>query len=72
MKNNTWHGFNQGLWNEEVNVRDFIIKNFEPFSDEPKFLCGPSERTKRVYDKYEVLRQMELSKNGVLDVDTTL
>ena len=70
MNNNLWHDFNKGKWNKEINVRDFIISNFDSFNDKPDFLCGPSERTKRVYNKYEELRQLELSRDGVLDVDT--
>jgi len=66
----SWHDFQTGSWQEGINVREFIINNYEPFSEEPTFLCGASDRTKQIYEKYEILRQEELSKNGVLDVDT--
>lgn len=70
MKNNQWHDFNEGVWQEQISVRDFILNNYTPFDEAPEFLQEPTDRTKRVYDVYESLRQQELNKGGVLDVDT--
>ncbi len=65
-----WNGFNLGEWTEEIGVRDFIVDNYEPYDGQGDFLCGPTERTRQVYDIYENLRQQELRQNGVLNVDT--
>lgn len=67
----TGHGFKTNQWQETTDVADFIRTNYSPFFAEPDFLCGPSARTKRVYNIYETLRIQELNKEGVLDVDTT-
>lgn len=68
--NNSWQEFKTGKWMEEINVRDFIVSNFDSFQEEPVFLQGPTARTNRVYDRYEILRKEELRKDGVLDIDT--
>jgi len=67
---NYWQDFKTGQWNEEIQVKTFILNNYEPFDGDPEFICGPTERTKRVYAKYESLRQEELANEGVLDIDT--
>ncbi len=38
-----WKGFTNGVWNQEVNVRDFILKNFTPYTGDESFLAGPTE-----------------------------
>lgn len=59
-----WEGFKPGKWQEEVDVRDFIIKNFTPYTGDESFLEGPTESTKQLWDQV-----MELSKkNGKLAV----
>lgn len=70
MKNQPWHMFQSGEWMDRIDVRNFILTNYVPFVAEPDFLTGPTDRTKRVFDRYESLRQEELQKNGVLSVDT--
>lgn len=70
MKNQPWHMFKPGKWSDSINVRDFILNNYTVFDTEPDFLTGPSEHTQRVFDRYESLRQEELKRNGVLNVDT--
>ena len=38
-----WKGFTNGVWQNEVNVRDFILKNFTPYTGDESFLAGPTE-----------------------------
>jgi len=65
------HGeFVSGKWNEEVDVRDFIQKNYTPYDGAADFLAGPTERTKRATAKMEELFLQERQKGGVLDIDT--
>jgi formate C-acetyltransferase len=70
MTKEIWQNFQTGHWNQTIHVQDFIHVNFTPYDKEPDFLCGPTARTRRVYEKYEALRQEELDKEGVLDIDT--
>ena len=63
-------GFVSGKWNEEVDVRDFIQKNYTPYEGSSDFLVGPTERTKRATAKMEELFLQERQKGGVLDIDT--
>lgn len=64
-----WLGFNQGLWTEEINVRNFIQKNYTPYLGNESFLVGPTDKTKKVWKKSEKLLLEELKKK-VLDIDT--
>lgn len=71
MKNfKGWDDFTSGLWQNEINVRDFIQKNYCQFDGDESFLAKATERTKEVFNKFETLRKEEASKNGVLDIDT--
>ena len=70
MIHENWQGFNGGAWTESIDVRDFIQKNYTPYTGDESFLAGATERTKKLNDKYLALRQEELQKGGVLDIDT--
>lgn len=65
-----WQGFESGAWNEHVDVRDFIQKNYTPFEGDDSFLAGPTERTLKIW---EILSGMfpEERERGVYDVDAT-
>ncbi|MFW6016773.1 MAG: pyruvate formate lyase family protein, partial [bacterium] len=56
-------------WQEEIDVRDFVQQNYEPFEGEPDFLSGPTERTRKMWEKCSKLLWKELENGGVLDVD---
>ena len=43
-----WEGFKEGSWQDGIDTRDFIIKNFTPYYGDSSFLCGPTERTKKL------------------------
>ncbi|MEG4506531.1 formate C-acetyltransferase [Microcoleus sp. F6_B4] len=64
-----WHGFTEGNWTKEVNVRDFIQKNYTPYEGNAEFLAAPTEKTQQLWQKVLELMKQEREK-GVLDVDT--
>jgi len=65
-----WKGFNKSRWADFIDVRDFIQSNYTPYEGDDSFLCGATERTLKLNDKYNELRKKELEKGGVLDIDT--
>lgn len=67
---NAWRGFKKNKWSESVDVRDFINSNYTPYTGDESFLCGPTERTLKLNEKYNALRLEELERGGVLDIDT--
>src|SRR5262245_8885171 len=62
-----WAGFKPGLWQKEINVRDFIQQNYEPYQGDESFLVGPTSRTTKIWDHLNKLF-VEERKKGVLDV----
>lgn len=71
MTTTAWQGFNAGLWNNEIDVRNFIQKNYTPYNGDDAFLTGPTEKTRAVWDKCHRLIVEELKK-GILDVETNI
>lgn len=67
---NAWRRFKEGNWQKNIDVRDFIQRNYILYEGDESFLEGPTERTKKLWDKVLNLMQEELKK-GVLDVDTS-
>ncbi len=64
-----WHGFTEGSWTREVNVRDFIHENYTPYLGNAEFLAAATPRTKQLWQEVLDLMKLEREK-GVLDVDT--
>lgn len=62
--------FKSGIYEGEINVRDFIQRNYTPYEGGAEFLTGPTERTNRLMEKVNALLKAEIEKGGVLDVDT--
>jgi len=62
-----WRGFNTGLWQKEINVRDFIQQNYQPYEEDESFLAPATERTKKLWRRLTDLF-VEERKKGVLDV----
>ena len=62
--------FNGGKWQREIDVRDFIQKNYTLYDGDSSFLAGPTEKTEAVWNKCLSLLSEELAKGGVLDVET--
>lgn len=65
-----WRNFNEGHWMSDVNVRDFIQKNYTPYEGDESFLEGPSESTNKLWDTLKALQKEERKKGGVLDMET--
>ncbi|QQL45240.1 formate C-acetyltransferase [Sulfuriroseicoccus oceanibius] len=64
-----WRGFSAGDWQDSIDVRDFIQKNFTPYTGDDSFLTGPTERTNKLWDDLKVLLAKERAAGGVLDAD---
>ena len=65
-----WDGFNKsGKWTKEVDVRNFIQKNYTPYEKDSSFLVGPTEKTTKLWNKVLELYEKERENGGVLDVD---
>ena len=62
-----WRGFRTGLWQNEINVRDFIQQNYQPYDGDGGFLAPATVRTQKLWDTLEALF-IEERKKGVLDV----
>ena len=67
-----WNGFDGSLWKEEVNVRDFIQKNYMPYDGDEHFLAGPTDATNKLWGVLQGLQKEERAKGGVLDMDTKI
>ena len=62
-----WEGLNTGLWQSEINVRDFIQQNYEPYEGDESFLAPATERTKKIWERLNELF-IEEKRKGVLDI----
>jgi formate C-acetyltransferase len=62
-----WEGFNIGLWQNEIDVRDFIQQNYEPYEHDESFLAPATERTRKIWDHLNKLF-VEERRKGVLDI----
>ncbi|TVZ40871.1 formate C-acetyltransferase [Alteromonadaceae bacterium 2753L.S.0a.02] len=69
---NPWEGFAEGPWQESVDVRDFIQRNYAPYLGNDEFLAGPTHRTETLWKEVLELLKAEQEKGGPLDFDTDL
>ena len=67
-----WRTFTSGVWEKEINVRDFIQRNYSPYDGDDSFLEGPTDDTKALWDQVLDLSEEERKKGGVLDMDTKI
>ena len=66
-----WNNFKTGNWQYEIDVRDFIQKNYTPYEGDSNFLAGPTEKTKKLWNEVlELYKQERESEGAVLDIDT--
>ena len=71
MKFEQWNKFQPGDWQKEINVRDFIQRNYTPYEGDSSFLKGTTEKTQKLWDEVlELYKKEKESKGGVLDIDT--
>jgi len=62
-----WQGFNLGLWQKEINVRDFIQQNYKPYEGDESFLVGATDRTRKIWEQLNKLF-LEERRKGVLEI----
>ena len=67
-----WNNFTSGIWVKEINVRDFIQKNYTPYEGDDSFLCEATQNTKDLWAQVMELTKEEREKGGVLDMDTKI
>ncbi len=71
MEFKEWENFNSGDWKTEINVRDFIQKNYTPYEGDSSFLASATEKTKQLWNiVLDLYNKEKNSKGGVLDIDT--
>lgn len=70
MEHINWNGFKSGVWQDEINVRDFIQQNYKEYKGDESFLANATDRTKNIMKKVELLFALERQQGGVLDIDT--
>lgn len=67
-----WRDFTGGVWEKEINVRDFIQKNYTPYEGDDSFLAEPTQATKDLWAQVMDLSKQEREAGGVLDMDTKI
>ncbi len=67
-----WITFQTGVWEKEINVRDFIQKNYTPYDGDDAFLAGPTQNTTDLWAQVMDLTEQERKVGGVLDMDTKI
>ena len=71
MKFEQWDGFNKGDWENEINVREFIQKNYTPYEGDDSFLQEATDKTKKLWNEVlDLYKKEQNSPGGVLDIDT--
>ncbi len=70
MTHENWRGFTAGVWQDEINVRDFIQKNYKEYKGNSQFLAKATPRTDALMKKVQALFTLERQFGGVLDIDT--
>ena len=65
-----WRDFVPGQWQTEINVRNFIHKNYTPYYGDDSFLAGPTQKTLDLWAEVSELKRREIEAGGVLDMDT--
>ena len=67
-----WDGFDGRIWKEEINVRDFIQKNYTPYEGDDAFLSGPTAATNKLWGILQQLQKEERANGGILDMETNV
>ena len=71
MKFDAWKGFNGGNWENEIDVREFIQKNYSPYCGDASFLASATDKTQKLWNEVlELYKKEKASEGGVLDIDT--
>ena len=72
LQSKSWNGFEGGVWQEEVNVRDFIQRNYTQYDGDEAFLAPPTDATNRLWERVQELQREERAKGGVLEMETEI
>ena len=72
MEHKNWNGFKGSLWQNEINVRDFIQQNYKEYKGDESFLSGATERTSKLMEKVQELFKLERQRGGVLSIATNV
>lgn len=64
--------FEGGIWEDEINVRDFIVKNYNPYDGDDNFLANPTSNTLELWSKVCELMKIERQRKGVYDISTDI
>ena len=72
MEFEEWNDFEDGNWKKEIDVRDFIQKNYTPYEGDERFLANPTERTKKLWDEVLDLYKKEKENGGVLEISADI
>jgi formate C-acetyltransferase len=67
LRAEAWHGFRLGVWQNEINIRDFIQQNYTPYDGDDSFLASVTERTRSIWNRLQDLFKEE-RKKGVLEI----
>ncbi len=70
MKFEQWEGFKGGHWERDINLRDFIQKNYTPYDGDSTFLEGPTDATNTLWGRLQELQKEERAKGGILDMES--
>ncbi len=70
MNEREWRGFERGKWSDEINVRDFIQRNYTPYEGDGAFLAPATEATAKLWEQVLELSREERARGGVYDADT--
>ncbi|HHW40316.1 MAG TPA: formate C-acetyltransferase [Syntrophomonadaceae bacterium] len=70
LEQDSYRGFRGSLWRNEIDVRDFILSNFTPYTGDASFLTGPTERTQKLWERCRELLAEEQRRGGVYKIDT--
>ena len=72
MENRAWRDFERGKWCDDVDVRDFIQRNYTPYEGDDSFLAPATEATKQLWAQVMELTKEERERGGVYDADTDI
>ena len=72
MKFDEWNGFTSGDWEDDIDVRDFIQKNYTPYTGDDTFLAEATESTKKLWDEVLELYDKETKNGGVLSISNDI
>lgn len=61
--------FIDGAWSRKIDVSDFVYRNITPYTGDASFLCGPTEKTRKLWAECLAALEEERKNNGVRSID---